>query len=192
MTYFDLVNLDMKHQITTAAIDFIAKSCELTEDLKDAGEMTQLAVDQFKARLLELKGTSGYRKPVSAMERALCLLMGKFPEHVDRRDFYELREMQYPGDIGIPDLLLTRRPDIREAEMTLAAADCDIKAARRAFYPGLQNRRQRRVQCFRHREILPCPRLPGIRNRSRTDPHLYSTPDRSGMNIQTRLSAGTL
>ena len=56
MTYFDLVNLDMKHQITTAAIDFIAKSCELTEDLKDAGEMTQLAVDQFKARLLELKG----------------------------------------------------------------------------------------------------------------------------------------
>ena len=39
------------------------------------------------------------------MERALCLLMGKFPEHVDRRDFYELREMQYPGDIGIPDLL---------------------------------------------------------------------------------------
>ena len=139
MTYFDLVNLDMKHQITTAAIDFIAKSCELTEDLKDAGEMTQLAVDQFKARLLELKGELlDTENRISAMERALCLLMGKFPEHVDRRDFYELREMQYPGDIGIPDLLLTRRPDIREAEMTLAAADCDIKAARRAFYPGLR------------------------------------------------------
>lgn len=139
MTYFDLVNLDMKHQITTAAIDFIAKSCELTEDLKDAGEMTQLAVDQFKARLLELKGELlDTENRISAMERALCLLMGKIPEHVDRRDFYELREMQYPGDIGIPDLLLTRRPDIREAEMTLAAADCDIKAARRAFYPGLR------------------------------------------------------
>ena len=45
-TYFSLVDLDMKRQITEAAIDFISRSCELTEDLKDAGEITQLAVDQ--------------------------------------------------------------------------------------------------------------------------------------------------
>ena len=138
-TYFDLVNLDMKHQITSAAIDFIAKSCELTEDLKDAGEMTQLAVDQFQSRLLELKGDLlETENEIASVERALCVLMGKFPEHVERSDFYRLRSMRYLSDTGVPDLLLTRRPDIREAEMMLAAADCDIKAARRAFYPGLR------------------------------------------------------
>ncbi|MBO8479266.1 MAG: TolC family protein [Bacteroidetes bacterium] len=46
--------------------------------------------------------------------------------------------MEYLSDTGVPDMLLTRRPDIKEAEMMLAAADCDIKAARKAFYPGLR------------------------------------------------------
>ena len=137
-TYFDLVNLDMKRQITTDAIDFISNSCKLTEDLKDAGEMTQLAVDQFNSRLLELKGELlETENGIASAERSLCMLMGKFPGHVERRNFYELRRMQYLSDTGFPDLLLTRRPDIREAEMELVAAECDLKAARRAFYPGL-------------------------------------------------------
>ena len=137
--YFDLVNLDMKRQITAAAIEFIAKSCELTEDLKDAGEMTQLAADQFRSRLFELKGVLLETDDmIASAERALCVLMGKFPEHVERSGFYDLRRIRYLSDAGIPDLLLTRRPDIREAEMLLAAADCDVKVARRAFYPGLR------------------------------------------------------
>ena len=138
-TYFSLVDLDMKRQITEAAIDFISRSCELTEDLKDAGEITQLAVDQFQSRLIELKGILlENENETASLERAMCILTGRLPEHTERRNFYELRDMEYLSDTGVPDMLLTRRPDIKEAEMMLAAADCDIKAARKAFYPGLR------------------------------------------------------
>lgn len=138
-TYYELAGLDIKREIISKSIEFISRSCELTEELKDAGEVSQLAADQFNSRYLELKGMLlETENQILAAERAMCILTGRFPEEVSRSGFYELRDMDFVSDNGIPDLLLTRRPDIREAELLLEAADCDIKAARRAFYPGLR------------------------------------------------------
>lgn len=138
-TYFELVGLDMEHEIISKAIEFTSRSCDLTAELKAAGEVTQLAADQFNARHLALQGMLLENEAdIRNMERKLCILTGRFPEKVERTGFYELREMDLISDCGIPDLLLTCRPDIREAERLLKAADCDIKAARRAFYPGLR------------------------------------------------------
>jgi outer membrane protein TolC len=38
---------------------------------------------------------------------------------------------------GLPSLLLENRPDVRQAELSLAAAKLDVNVARKAFYPSL-------------------------------------------------------
>jgi len=72
-------------------------------------------------------------------ENALVLLLGSaLPAGLPAptgllADFEPLAELP----AGIPSEVLTRRPDIRQAEAQLAAADANIAAARAAFFPRI-------------------------------------------------------
>jgi multidrug efflux system outer membrane protein len=68
----------------------------------------------------------------------LALLIGRAPEHVKIRggSLYRLSVPRVTP--GLPSQLLTQRPDIREAEIKLAAADANVEAARAAFFPTIQ------------------------------------------------------
>ncbi|MEJ2434120.1 MAG: efflux transporter outer membrane subunit, partial [Pseudolabrys sp.] len=66
---------------------------------------------------------------------ALAVLMGRSPEQVSVRGG-SLSHIAIPRVTpGLPSELLTQRPDIREAEANLAAADANVYAARAAFLP---------------------------------------------------------
>jgi NodT family efflux transporter outer membrane factor (OMF) lipoprotein len=69
---------------------------------------------------------------------ALALLIGRVPEHVNVRggSLYRLTIPRVTP--GLPSQLLTQRPDVREAEIKLAAADANVEAARAAFFPTIQ------------------------------------------------------
>ena len=68
----------------------------------------------------------------------LALLIGRAPEHVKIRGG-SLDRLAVPRVTpGLPSQLLTQRPDIREAEIKLAAADANVEAARAAFFPTIQ------------------------------------------------------
>ncbi len=72
-------------------------------------------------------------------ENALVLLLGTAlpadlpPPTGELADFEPLAELP----AGVPSEVLTRRPDIRQAEQALAAADANIDAARAAFFPRI-------------------------------------------------------
>lgn len=69
---------------------------------------------------------------------ALAVLVARPPEHVDVRGG-SLRRLSIPRVTpGLPSDLLTQRPDIREAESNLAAANANVYAARAAFLPSIQ------------------------------------------------------
>ena len=137
--YFELVGLDRQREVLEMALKEAQRSYELTFQLKQEGEETQLAVDQFHARTLQLQGMLlETRQQTGEKERALCTLMGRFPTTVARCSYDSLETMRFPTQRGIPAQLLQQRPDIREAEMQLKAAAADVSAARKAFYPSLQ------------------------------------------------------
>jgi len=69
---------------------------------------------------------------------ALAVLMARSPESVTIRGG-SLRSIAYPRVTpGLPSELLTQRPDIREAEANLAAADANVENARAQFLPSIQ------------------------------------------------------
>jgi outer membrane protein, multidrug efflux system len=69
---------------------------------------------------------------------ALAVLIGKTPESVDV-DMGTLTNMPSPAVVeGLPSQLLSRRPDIAEAEQQLIAANADITVARAALFPSIQ------------------------------------------------------
>ncbi|MGC1522276.1 MAG: efflux transporter outer membrane subunit [Steroidobacteraceae bacterium] len=69
---------------------------------------------------------------------ALAVLIGKTPESVDV-DVGTLAQLKIPAVAeGLPSQLLSRRPDVAEAEQQLIAANADITVARAALFPDIQ------------------------------------------------------
>ena len=74
---------------------------------------------------------------INETENRINFLLGRFPQEI-KRDKTEFLSLQ-PANVnsGIPSQLLANRPDIKQAELELAAAKLDVKVARAEFYPSL-------------------------------------------------------
>jgi NodT family efflux transporter outer membrane factor (OMF) lipoprotein len=68
----------------------------------------------------------------------LAVLIGRSPERIALRGGTMSRLAIPRVTPGLPSDLLTRRPDIKEAEAQLAAAHANVNAARAAFFPSIQ------------------------------------------------------
>jgi outer membrane protein, multidrug efflux system len=76
------------------------------------------------------------RQQIEHVHTALAILLGVLPEDLQLAP-ESLSDLQQPVvDADLPSELLTRRPDVQEAEANLMAANADIRAAHAAFYPS--------------------------------------------------------
>lgn len=136
--YFDLVSLDRQKRIIQKGIDNTEASFKLTYELKQEGEVTQLAVDQFESRLIRLKGMLlKCDLMIGTKERAISTLLGSYPMKIERSNFHDVLKYSYPTEMGVPSQLIYNRPDVRRAELELLATKADTEAARKAFFPSL-------------------------------------------------------
>lgn len=136
--YYDLLALDNQLEILRQNISLQETALELIKIQKDAGKVTELAVQQFHAQLLNTKSLEvQIQQQIIADENRLNLLLGRYPQQIVRGK--PIRAQEFPKDVdaGIPTKMLLRRPDIQQAELELAAAKADINAARFAFFPSL-------------------------------------------------------
>ena len=136
--YYTLLALDGELEIIQKNIDFQQNALELVRIQKAAGRVTELAVQQFTAQLLNTRSRQGQvRQQIIENENQLNRLLGRYPGSIVRGRSLQAREL--PGQVltGIPTQMLVRRPDIQQAELELQAAHVDIDVARAEFLPSL-------------------------------------------------------
>ncbi|HXE15507.1 MAG TPA: efflux transporter outer membrane subunit [Bryobacteraceae bacterium] len=137
-SYFALRELDLQLQISQRTLAARQQSLELTTKLVDGGAAP--VTDERQAQ--ELVETASAAIPdierqIQQQENAITTLLGQNPGPITRGR--ALIDQPLPDTIpaGLPSALLERRPDIREAEQRLVAANAQIGVARAAFFPDI-------------------------------------------------------
>ena len=136
-SYYELIALDNLLDIVQQNIKIQTDALEIVKQQKDAAKLTQLAVNRFEAQLLNTKGLQYdiLQRRVET-ENRINFLTGSFPKAI-RRSPAGFNDIALDSaHVGIPSQLLNNRPDIRQAELQLAAAKLDVKVARANFYPS--------------------------------------------------------
>jgi multidrug efflux system outer membrane protein len=136
--YFTLLQLDLELQITRDTVKTQEDSVKLTRLRLDHGVATKLDVLQSQ-QVLDTANAAipDLERLIGQEEDAISILLGHYPEGVRRGR--PLAEQPLPPDVppGMPSTLLERRPDIRQVEQELIAANAEIGVARAAFFPQI-------------------------------------------------------
>lgn len=114
-------------------------SLDLTHRLHDAHQNSGLDLAQAEGLVQQAEADLARRdRAVAQAANAMELLVGS-PIPADLPPASDLMAMPILTELaaGLPSDLLVRRPDIRQAEHELRAANADIGAARAAFFPRL-------------------------------------------------------
>lgn len=135
-TYYTIVGLDEEIETLLTNIAFQEQAFELGKSLKNAGQESQLSIDQFEALMLNSKGILiSKRRELRQAELNLAYLTGDYPEPVQRQSLSEVTMLPEVLELGLPSDLLRMRPDIRAAEQNLRANNLEVGIARTAFFP---------------------------------------------------------
>jgi outer membrane protein TolC len=93
---------------------------------------------------------------ITVTENHLNVLCGRYPQPI-ARDKTTFSSFQYQLSAGIPSQLLALRPDIKEVELELVAAKCDLNAAKAAFYPSFSITGTLGFQAFQSSLVFQTP-----------------------------------
>ena len=143
--YFLLRDLDLQLQISQETVKTQGNSVKLTELRLSHGVGTRLDVLQAR-QVLDTANAQipDLERQIGQTEDAISILLGSYPQDLPRGnglgvetsngwEWSETLPPQLPA--GLPSTLLERRPDIREAEQNLVAANADIGVAKAMFFP---------------------------------------------------------
>lgn len=137
-TYYELMALDNQLSILKENIKIQQDALKIVKLQKQAGMVTELAVQKFNAEVLKNQSRQFYiQQKIIETENRINFLVGRYPQPVQRDSVSFSSLLPQKVTSGVPSQLLENRPDIRQAEQNLAAAKLDIKVAKANFYPTL-------------------------------------------------------
>jgi multidrug efflux system outer membrane protein len=136
--YFNLREDDLELQIANGTKTVAERGLQLTTLRRDRGVATSLDVRQAEQFLYTATAQIALtEKQIQFDENMLSLLIAKNPQAIERGT--ALNDFPTPPVLpaGLPSALLERRPDIRQAEQMLIAANADIGAAKAQYFPQI-------------------------------------------------------
>jgi multidrug efflux system outer membrane protein len=135
--YLTLRGLDEQLAISKQTLDTYSESVRLYTLQFKYGQVSQMQVSQAQSQY----ETAAVQIPllesqIAQTENSLSVLLGRNPGPIERgKSVYDLALPNVPA--GAPSDLLTRRPDLRQAEETLIAANAQIGAAKALYFPTI-------------------------------------------------------
>ncbi len=137
-SYYELMALDKQKSITEETLMARKSSLETTMALKDAGQLTEVAVKQTEAQvytaeiiLIDLQNN------IKLLENTICILIGE-TGHPIQRGLLDTQKIETGLKTGVPAEILSNRPDVMQAEYGLINAFELTNVAKANFYPSFQ------------------------------------------------------
>jgi multidrug efflux system outer membrane protein len=141
--YFTLQTLDDELAITHRTVETRQKFVDLTQAQHDRGTVSELDVATAQAQLAIAKANlPDLKRQIGQTEDQLSVLLGHNPDQILR----SAGAAAAPGTdhaappvpaAGLPSSLLERRPDLREAEQNLVAANAEVGVAKANLFPSI-------------------------------------------------------
>ncbi len=136
--YFQLRALDAQLEIAHRTVKSFQDTLEIFQHRLEGGYASGLETARAQAALSNVASNiPDLERQIVAQENALSLLLGRNPGAITRGA--ALADQYDPPDVpaGLPSSLLERRPDLREAEQNLIAANANVGVAKANFFPTL-------------------------------------------------------
>src|SRR6202167_645726 len=136
--YFQLRALDNQLEISKRTLASRQQSLQLTQTLESHGGASGLDVSQAEQLVYTASETiPDLERRIQQQENVLSVLLGENPQSIPRGR--TLTEQPVPQNVpaGLPSELLERRPDVRQAEQNMVAANAQIGVAKASFFPNL-------------------------------------------------------
>lgn len=138
ISYYELMALDNLLATVKQYVEIQKNALRIVKLQKQAAKATELAVRKFEAEVLKNQGYQyNIEQKIVETENKINFLVGRFPQPIQRNSQGYNDLVPNTMHTGLPSQLLTNRPDIKQAELELAAARLDVKVARARFYPSL-------------------------------------------------------
>ncbi|WP_148360132.1 TolC family protein [Bacteroides clarus] len=135
--YYTLLMLDEQYRISEETAVNWRESVRTMRAMMAAGMTNEASVSQSEANCRQVEASLlDLKQQIKEVENSLSILLGEVPGGIERG---HLAGQDFPEDltVGVPLQLLSRRPDVKSAELSLASAFYSTNAARFAFYPSI-------------------------------------------------------
>ncbi|PPZ91880.1 hypothetical protein C3729_07430 [Cloacibacterium normanense] len=136
--YYQLLTFDEQKKIFRNTIEIRKKNLETTKALKEAGIVSEVAVQQSEALVYNAEASLvTLDVQIQMLENTISLLMGETSHEIERTAL-STQNFSLNTDLGYPSALLANRADVKQAEFNLINAFELTNAAKAQFYPSLK------------------------------------------------------
>lgn len=137
-TYLQLLEDDLELEVSRRTLGIAQKSFRIVNLRHQRGAASGLDVQQAQQLIYTATASiAAAERNISLDEDQLSLLQGEAPSAQTRSRRLETLPVPAQTPPGLPSALLERRPDIRQAEQNLVAANAQIGAARALYFPQI-------------------------------------------------------
>lgn len=157
-SYYNLLMLDAQLEIAKSNVSLSDTIVQMIRLQKTAGETTELAVQQAEAQRQTAALLIPQLEQAKAIEQnTLRILAGELPGTVAYNTTLITTPLRELMPAGVPAALLSNRPDVKEQEMALVAANAEVGVAQASMYPALNITANGGVNAFKASDWFTLP-----------------------------------
>jgi outer membrane protein, multidrug efflux system len=135
--YFQLRAIDSELDIANRTLGSRQQSLQLTNVLASHGSASDLDVSQSEQLVYTAsEAIPDLERQIEQQENLLSILLGENPGAIPRGRAITAQPVRESVPAGLPSELLERRPDIRQAEQAMVAANAQVGVAKASFFPS--------------------------------------------------------
>jgi multidrug efflux system outer membrane protein len=136
--YYRLLMMDEQMAVAKRNLALSDSTLRIIHMQFDAGQVTSLAIQQAQAQqLVAAQLIPELEQNISIQENALSILAGQLPKAITRTA--NLNKISFPEQLsaGFPSAMVSRRPDVKSAELSLNISNAQVGIAKAGLYPSL-------------------------------------------------------